>query len=298
MRMLPALVALALLAPLSTAQDPEPAKPTLPPEVVEANELIHAGEIAAALAKFQAYDQAVPGNKYSAKAIRPLTQALQLEKIIQQGGDNAKFAKAADWLQSFYTVNSVPSGILPLAEKAWQQLPDDATWGTRYATALADAGQPQKALGVYVKLLDKQGTPGIHAKVAVLLARDQKTDEAHKHLGAIPADITCADTTLDAARAHASLGELELAAGALQRSFELTPPSQLAQRKKLALSDPDLAALQGTELLAKAQAAESKVPEPTGSACDTCPSSSSCGKSGSNEGREGDQAKKTPPVGG
>ncbi len=251
-------------------------KAKIPDNVKQAYDLIHAGKIVDALDTFKKIRAEEPENKWAKKAIRPLTQAVQLEKIVAMD-KHAKWMTAADWLNTFYTANKVPTKKLALAKRAFTRFPADKKWGNRYALALADANQGKKAVGVYEGLLVKHPDSDIRVMTAVLYAREGMAEKAMEHLGQLPEGQKNPSIAYNLACAYALMGKLPEAGKLLAKSFELTPPSQLAKQKKQARSDPDLARLVGSEELIAAMKATSKVPEKKAkSACDDCPSNDSC----------------------
>ena len=127
---------LCLLAAPATAQDKKPTKTALPAVVQQGYDLIHAGKIPEALAHFRALEKEMPGNKWSKKAMRPLLQTVQLEKIVAKK-EHPKWVSAADWLHRFYTTNKVPTRLLALNQRAYERFPKDAKWAVRYANVLA-----------------------------------------------------------------------------------------------------------------------------------------------------------------
>jgi tetratricopeptide (TPR) repeat protein len=279
MRAALSLCALLLASGLS-AQAPQTSKPkktAVPPEVQQGYKLIHSGEIAKALAHFKQLLKEQPGNKFSTKAIRPLTQAVQLEKILEQK-KHPKWAAAASWLHTFYTRNKVPTRLLSLCERAHERFPEQATWGIRFANELAAQKQPKKALEVYQELIAKHDQSSLRAMAAVLAARCKDNKLALEMLGHIKADETDPGACYNAACAYALMKDVEHGSKMLQRAFEQTPPSQLNATKRQAMFDEDLENLSGSDSFAAALEASSKVPEPkkVSAGCEGCPSKGSC----------------------
>lgn len=266
-------------------------KAKIPENVKQGYDLIHDGKIVEALAVFKKIRAEEPDNKRAKKAIRPLTQAVQLEKIVAMD-KHAKWMSAADWLNSFYTANKVPTKRLALAERVYARFPNDKKWGNRYALALAAANQGKKAVAVYEGLLKKHPAADIQVMTAVLYARQGNAEKAMMHVGKLPEKLSHPSVVYNLACVYALMGNLPKAGELLGRSFELTPPSKLAKQKKQAKADPDLARLMGSEELVAAMKSTSKVGEPKAkSACKDCGSSDSCSdkdKEGcSEEGKDG-----------
>lgn len=288
---LPLVVVASWALPFSLAAQekaPEGAKQVekakIPDNVKAGYDLIHAGRIEEALEAFKKIRAADPENKYASKAIRPLTQAVQLEKIVAMD-KHVKWMSAANWLQTFYTRNKVPTKALALAERAYKRFPDDKSWGSRYAMALADAGQGKKAVDVYEALLVKHPAPSIRVMAAITYAKLGDKDKAMMQLGKMPEKITDPAITYNLACAYALMGKVPEAASLLAKSFELTPPSKLDARKKHAKVDADLKILAGSKELVVAMNATSKVTDKPAAApsCEDCPSSEGC----SEEDKEG-----------
>lgn len=295
MRCFPVLALLALVGSLS-AQVPAPAakpqkKPATPAVVQAGYDMIRQGRLSQALAHFKKLEAEKPGNRWSEKAIPPLTKSVQLEKIIATD-EHPKWVSAADWLQQFYTANKVPTGLLALSQRACNKFPGDEGWTVRHAHALAANQQDGKALAIFEKLIVKGDKPEYRAKSAVLLARMKRAEASLRQLEAIEDGGKTAVVTYDVACAFALMGEVEKAGKSLTRAFELTPPSALAKFKKQAVEDRDLVRLKGTEVLTAALRTESGVSEleAVKSGCEGCPSKSTCDK---NEAAGSGDKKKT-----
>jgi tetratricopeptide (TPR) repeat protein len=276
------LIASCALPFVGVAQEKAPdgakkvAKAPIPENVKAGYELIYAGKIEEALAAFKKIRAEEPENKWATKAIRPLTQAVQLEKIVAMD-KHVKWMSAANWLNTFYTRNKVPTKALALAERAFTRFPDDKDWGNRYAMALADANQGKKAVTVYEALLVKHPAADIRVMAAITYAKQGNTEKAMMHLGKLPEKITDPGLTYNLACAYALMGKVPEAGRLLAISFELTPPSKLDARKKHAKVDADLAKLTGSKELVVAMNATSKVTEKAPAAgCGDCPSSEGC----------------------
>lgn len=293
MRSMPlALILLGLSAAPTPAQpqtDPRPpaeetaaTKKPLPKEIQDGYALIYSGQIETALEHFRRLAEKDPLEPLAQKAIRPLTQAVQLRKLL---GDekHQNWTKAAEWLYTFYTKNRVPQEAQALCERVWKRFPGDPTWGLRLAEACASLRKNEQALAVYEKLLEKDQDPEILALTAVLLARMGREEDACAYLDKIPKALEGPALCYNIACAFALLGEAAKAGHCLKRSFELTPPSKIEEAKKLAQADEDLAFLRGTEEMEAALQAKSTVPEPkceSGSSCDGCPSKGQSGGCG------------------
>ena len=277
MRIALSVTLLCLLATPALAQKEAPKKTALPAAVQEGYALIYAGKIDQALAHFRTLNKEMPGNKWSKKAMRPLLQAVQLEKIIARK-EHPKWVSAADWLHRFYTTNKVPTRLLALSERAHARFPKDAKWATRYANVLAEQGKPKEALAVWKQLTAHDKAPGHFAMAAILAARVKEPKQALALLGKVPADCEDAIACYNAACAYALLKDTKHAGAMLQRAFEQSPPSKIHELKRQAMFDADLENLNGSDAFASALAAESKVKEPTAtpSGCEGCPSKGSC----------------------
>ncbi len=270
-------LALCLAVPAASQAKKTAKKSSIPPVVKAGYALIYQGKIADALAHFKKLEVDQPGNRWSKKAMRPLTQAVRLEKIIAKDR-HPKWASAAKWLQTFYSKNKVPTKLLALSTRATKLFPKDETWTLRHAQALTANGDDKKALAVYDALAVNTGKPTYRAMAAVLCARGKNAAGASAQIAAIPKNFESSTTSYNIACAYAILGKIDLAGKLLNRAFELTPMSKLPALKKQAVADPDLANMAKTKALANALEAISLVPEfeEKKADCEGCPSKSSC----------------------
>ncbi|MHC4513872.1 MAG: tetratricopeptide repeat protein [Planctomycetota bacterium] len=283
MRCFSVLALLALVGSLP-AQTPAAAskpqkKPATPATVQAGYAMIRQGRLSQALAHFKKLEVDQPGNRWSKKAIPPLTKSVQLEKI-SATDEHPKWVAAAEWLQRFYTANKVPTGLLALSQRACAKFPGDESWTVRHAHALAENQQDDKALQIFEKLLVKDDKPEYRAMSAVLLARMKRVEASQRHIEAIADSGKTATVSYNVACAFALMGDVDKAGKSLARAFELTPPSALAKFKKQAVEDQDLVRLKGTKVLTAALQTKSGVSEAEAvkAGCEGCPSKGSCDK--------------------
>ncbi len=252
-------------------------KPAAPKLVYKGYDLIHQGKIGEAIQLFEKLEEQLPGNRWSSRAMRPLKQAVRLEKILGRK-EHPKWASAADWLYRFYSKNKVPTSLLELCKAASVRFDGNEKWTLRLAQSQMNLQRNEDALATYRALLEKADLPSYHALIAVLLARMDDVDAAKKELAAIPRTAQGSSLYYNIACAYAVMGEEKRAASKLRRAFELTPPSELLALKKQAFADGDFLGLRKSKVFKAAFQTISLVPEKAAvkDECKTCPSKGSC----------------------
>lgn len=233
-----------------------------------------------ALRSFRAAARAAPGNKTYAQDALVLRRVVGMRKTVARQQVNARWEKTAISLHLFYLRNDLPQEAVALDRRGLRLLAN-AGAEARLAEALLEAGDNEAT----VKLLDQPARWQRDQRHAIFhgiaLARTKQYARALKVHESLRLPKNASPLLLrDAARLEAVLGREPGCAALLKRSFETTPPANLATFKAQVRAHPDFRGVAAGPTFAQAMQTASKV-KPVGCSggkdCGSCPSRGSCG---------------------
>jgi tetratricopeptide (TPR) repeat protein len=210
-----------------------------------------------------------------------LRQIVKLRERSAEETDEQRWVEMAQALRAFYHEHGIHGEALPLDREIYRRQPGSHTVAQLAETQLA-LGMNSETVELLSDLPKEQRTERTKVLLGLAYARQGRTEEAASIADQVSVKA-CAgpDTFFELACLHARVGENDGALTALTRSFELTPPSSLENRKADAKSCEDLAALAQTPEFAAALKTESKVKESGcsgGASCGKCPKRGGCSK--------------------
>jgi len=255
------------------------------------NTLLQKGDFEGALEAFTAAAKADPDNDEYRQQAALIRRVMTLREQLDQEEDAERWVRMATALHGFYHQHKVYSEALTLDQRIHTRLnnADSAAMLARTQLAL---NEDSAAASLLKDLQAEQATPEVKALFGIALARQGKLEAAKAWAESVELPKDPAPQLLfDLACLRAKIGDTKEALPLLQRSFELTPPSRLADAKTAAQECPDLVTLKNGEAFAAVLETESQVKESGcshGASCGKCPSRAKCaGQSKESKGDEG-----------
>lgn len=244
--------------------------------------LLAGGDFRGAL---QAYSVAVRADRTNQEYVQQfmlVRRVIALRESLGREKDLQRWQQTARALRSFYVSQRIYSEALRMDEQIHVRLHTGVSAAQLADTQLA-MNRDAEAVQVLAALDPQQATPATQALLAVALARQDRTDEAHKTAQRIVLPDRAGPGTLySLARMHAVLGNQDEALGLLARCFQAVTPSRLDDFKAHATRSPEFADLASTDGFARVLKTKSKVAESKcsgGSSCAGCPMRGKCPKS-------------------
>ncbi|UCF33401.1 MAG: hypothetical protein JSV78_13815 [Phycisphaerales bacterium] len=208
-----------------------------------------------------------------------LRQIVKLRQRSAEETDEQRWLEMAQALRAFYHEQGLYREALPLDREIYRREPGSHTVAQLAETQLA-LRMNSETVALLSDLPKEQRTERTKVLLGLAYARQGRTEDAASIADQVSVKA-CAgpDTFFELACLHARVGENDGALTAMTRSFELTPPSDLEDRKADARSCEDLAGLAQTPEFAAALKTESKVKESGcsgGTSCGKCPKRGGC----------------------